>query len=131
MSRHCGVPLTVVRTALSILSGGNGTVAYRLNGSAQRTGEYDTPEGKIPNSQSNHRSSFDPDGAAVERPDVTKRDFTNISASVGLLGYLRDDLTVALNLARAARNPSLEELYNFDLAPEMGRSFRLVYGVRF
>jgi iron complex outermembrane receptor protein len=63
------------------------------------------------------RSSFDPDGAAVERPDVTKRDFTNVSASVGLLGYLRDDLTVALNLARAARNPSLEELYNFGPHP--------------
>ena len=57
-------------------------------------------------------TSFDPDGAAVERPDVAKRDFTNFSASIGLLGYLRDDLTVALNLARAVRNPSLEELYN-------------------
>jgi iron complex outermembrane receptor protein len=57
-------------------------------------------------------TSFDPDGAAVERPDVAKRDFTNFSASLGLLGYLRDDLTVALNLARAVRNPSLEELYN-------------------
>jgi iron complex outermembrane recepter protein len=57
-------------------------------------------------------SSFTPDGAAVERPDLPHRDFTNVSASVGVLGYLRDDLTVALNLARAARNPSLEELYN-------------------
>jgi iron complex outermembrane receptor protein len=63
-------------------------------------------------------TSFDPDGAAVERPDVPKRDFTNFSASVGVLGYLRDDLTVALNLARAARNPSLEELYN--LGPHAG-----------
>ncbi len=57
-------------------------------------------------------TSFDPDGVAVERPDVPKRDFTNFSGSVGVLGFLRDDLTVALNLARAARNPSLEELYN-------------------
>jgi iron complex outermembrane receptor protein len=57
-------------------------------------------------------TSFDPNGAVVERPDVPKRDFTNFSASVGILGYLRDDLTVALNLARAVRNPSLEELYN-------------------
>jgi iron complex outermembrane receptor protein len=57
-------------------------------------------------------TSFDPDGAAVERPDVPQRDFTNFSGSVGVLGYLRDDLTLALNLARAARNPSLEELYN-------------------
>ncbi len=57
-------------------------------------------------------TSFDPDGVAVERPEVPKRDFTNFSGSVGVLGLLRDDLTVALNLARAARNPSLEELYN-------------------
>ena len=35
-----------------------------------------------------------------------------------MLGYLRDDLTLALNLARAARNPSLEELYN--LGPHAG-----------
>ena len=58
-------------------------------------------------------SSFSPDGAVVDRPDLPDRDFTNVSASVGVLGYLRDDLTLALNLARAARNPSLEELYNF------------------
>jgi iron complex outermembrane receptor protein len=57
-------------------------------------------------------SSFSPDGAAVERPDLPDRDFTDFSASIGVLGYLRDDLTLALNLARAARNPSLEELYN-------------------
>jgi iron complex outermembrane receptor protein len=63
-------------------------------------------------------SSFSPDGAAVERPELPKRDFTNFSASVGLLGYLRDDLTLALNVARAARNPSLEELYN--LGPHVG-----------
>jgi iron complex outermembrane receptor protein len=63
-------------------------------------------------------AAFDPDGAAVERPEVVKRDFTNVSGSAGVLGYLRDDLTVALNLARAARNPSLEELYN--LGPHAG-----------
>jgi iron complex outermembrane receptor protein len=63
------------------------------------------------------QASFDPDGVAVERPEVPKRDFTNFSASVGVLGYLRDDLTVALNLARAARNPSLEELYNLGPHP--------------
>jgi iron complex outermembrane recepter protein len=57
-------------------------------------------------------ASFDPNGAALERPEVSKRDFTNVSASLGVLGHLRDDLTLALNLARAARNPSLEELYN-------------------
>jgi iron complex outermembrane receptor protein len=62
-------------------------------------------------------ASFDPDGAAVERTEVPKRDFTNFSASVGVLAYLRDDLTVALNLARAARNPSLEELYNLGPHP--------------
>lgn len=58
------------------------------------------------------RTAFDPDGAAVERTDLSKRDFTNFSGSVGMLRYLRDDLTLALNLARATRNPSLEELYN-------------------
>ncbi len=58
-------------------------------------------------------TSFDPDGAAVERDDVQKRDFTEFSGSLGVLGYLRDDLTLALNLTRAARNPSLEELYNY------------------
>jgi iron complex outermembrane receptor protein len=63
-------------------------------------------------------SSFRPDGAAVERPELPTRDFTNVSGSVGVLGYLRDDLTLAVNLARAARNPSLEELYN--LGPHAG-----------
>jgi iron complex outermembrane receptor protein len=63
-------------------------------------------------------TSFDADGAAVERPEVPDRAFTNLSASLGVLGYLRDDLTLALNLARAARNPSLEELYN--LGPHAG-----------
>jgi iron complex outermembrane recepter protein len=63
-------------------------------------------------------SSFEPDGAAVARADVPARDFTNISGSLGVLGYLRKDLTLALNLARAARNPSLEELYN--LGPHAG-----------
>jgi iron complex outermembrane receptor protein len=64
-------------------------------------------------------TSFDPDGAAVDR-DVPPRDFTEFSGSVGVLGYLREehDLTLALNLARAARNPSLEELYN--LGPHAG-----------
>ena len=62
-------------------------------------------------------TSYDPNGASVERPDVPKRDFTEFSGSVGLLGYLRDDLTVALNLARAARYPSLEELYNLGPHP--------------
>jgi iron complex outermembrane receptor protein len=58
-------------------------------------------------------TSFDPDGAAVERPELPMRDFTSFSASLGVLGHLRDDLTLALNLARAVRNPSLDELYNF------------------
>ncbi|MGE0454476.1 MAG: TonB-dependent receptor [Vicinamibacteria bacterium] len=59
------------------------------------------------------RTSLDPDGAAIERPGLPRRDFTNVSASLGMLGHLRDDLTLALNLARAVRNPSLDELYNF------------------
>lgn len=63
-------------------------------------------------------TAFATDGAAIERPGLPDRSFTNVSASLGLLGYLRDDLTVAVNLARAARNPSLEELYN--LGPHAG-----------
>jgi iron complex outermembrane receptor protein len=65
-------------------------------------------------------TSFDPDGAAVERPDLPARDFTEFSGSVGVVGYLREahDLTLAVNFARAARNPSLEELYN--LGPHAG-----------
>jgi iron complex outermembrane receptor protein len=63
-------------------------------------------------------TTLDPDGAAIERDSLQKRDFTNVSGSLGFLGYLRDDFTVALNLARAARNPSLEELYN--LGPHVG-----------
>ncbi len=64
-------------------------------------------------------TSFDPDGAAIDR-DLPQRDFTEFSGSVGVLGYLREahDLTLAVNLARAARNPSLEELYN--LGPHTG-----------
>jgi iron complex outermembrane recepter protein len=64
-------------------------------------------------------TSFDPDASSVDR-DVPPRDFTEFSGSVGVLGYLREehDLTLAVNLARAARNPSLEELYN--LGPHVG-----------
>jgi iron complex outermembrane receptor protein len=63
-------------------------------------------------------STFETNGAAVERPELPDRTFTDFSGSVGILGYLRDDLTLALNFARAARNPSLEELYN--LGPHAG-----------
>lgn len=63
-------------------------------------------------------TSFDPDGGVVDRPELPERTFTNLSASVGALGHLRDDLTLALSLARAARNPSLDELYN--LGPHAG-----------
>jgi iron complex outermembrane receptor protein len=63
------------------------------------------------------KTGFSPDGAAVERPELTDRNFTEFSGSLGLVGHLRDDLTLAVNLARAARNPSLEELYNFGPHP--------------
>src|SRR4029453_5660339 len=39
------------------LSGGNGTLAYRVNRSVQRTDDFDTPEGTVPNSQSNSKSA--------------------------------------------------------------------------
>ncbi len=51
------------------------------------------------------RSSFTPDS------DDPARDFTNFSGSVGLLVHPSESTTVAVNLARAVRNPALEELY--------------------
>jgi iron complex outermembrane receptor protein len=41
------------------------------------------------------------------------RDFTNVSGSVGALFRPSDATTVAVSLARAVRNPALEELYFF------------------
>ncbi len=56
-------------------------------------------------------------GARVEQAKFTPaedeptRDFTNFSGSFGLLLLPNDSTTVAFSLARAARNPALEELY--------------------
>ncbi len=62
---------------------------------------------------------YRPDTAALpERSELRARSFRSVSGSVGLLGYLREDLTVAVSFARAARHPSLEELYNFG--PHVG-----------
>ena len=58
--------------------------------------------------------SFDPEEALVSR------DFTDVSGSVGLLlrpAAANDQLTLALSLARASRNPALEELYFFGPHP--------------
>jgi len=64
------------------------------------------------------RTSFDVDPAAApEREGLRDRDFSAVSASAGLLAFLREDLTLAVSLTRAARNPSLEELYNFGPHP--------------
>jgi iron complex outermembrane receptor protein len=57
-------------------------------------------------------TKFSPEGAVVDRPELTDRTFTEFSGSVGLVGRLSNELTLAVNVARAARNPSLEELYN-------------------
>jgi iron complex outermembrane receptor protein len=57
----------------------------------------------------NH-ASFDPE------EDLPSRRFTDLSGSVGLLfrpQAAQDRLTLAVSLARAARNPALEELYFF------------------
>lgn len=43
--------------------------------------------------------------------DEPARNFTNFSGSVGLLFLPNDSTTVALSVARASRNPALEELY--------------------
>jgi iron complex outermembrane receptor protein len=51
------------------------------------------------------RASFEPAGG------LRARDFTNVSGSLGLLLRPTDAMTVAFSLARASRNPALEELY--------------------
>jgi iron complex outermembrane recepter protein len=43
--------------------------------------------------------------------DEPDRDFTNLSGSLGLLLLPTESTTVAFSLARASRNPALEELY--------------------
>jgi iron complex outermembrane receptor protein len=61
----------------------------------------------------NH-ASYDPEA------DLLSRDFTDASASAGLLfrpAAANDRVTLAFNLARAARNPALEELYFFGPHP--------------
>jgi iron complex outermembrane receptor protein len=50
-------------------------------------------------------AGFTPDGG------LPSRDFTNFSGSLGLLLRPTETVTLALSLARAARNPALEELY--------------------
>jgi iron complex outermembrane receptor protein len=50
-------------------------------------------------------AAFDPSGG------LPSRDFTNFSGSVGLLVRPSDVVTLAFSLARASRNPALEELY--------------------
>jgi iron complex outermembrane receptor protein len=67
-------------------------------------------------------TTFEPDGG------LPVRDFTTFSGSVGALirpQAANDNVVIALNLARAARNPALEELYFFgphpgNLAYEIG-----------
>lgn len=62
----------------------------------------------------NH-AAFHPDGG------LPPRDFTDLSGSVGLLlrpPTANDRVTIAFSLARAARNPALEELYFFG--PHIG-----------
>jgi iron complex outermembrane receptor protein len=51
---------------------------------------------------------------SVDEPD---RDFTNFSGSVGLLLLPNDSTTVSFSLARASRNPALEELYYHGAHP--------------
>jgi iron complex outermembrane receptor protein len=61
----------------------------------------------------NH-ASFEPEGG------LPARDFTDVSGSVGLLLFPaapNDGVTLAFSLARAARNPALEELYFFGPHP--------------
>jgi iron complex outermembrane receptor protein len=60
-------------------------------------------------------TSFSPDSTTLP-----ERDFTDFSGSVGMLfrpAPANDNFVVALSLARAARNPALEELYFFGPHP--------------
>ena len=59
------------------------------------------------------RTSFTPDASS----DLIDRDFTNVSGSAGILFRPSDATTVAVSLARAVRNPALEELYFFGVHP--------------
>lgn len=61
-----------------------------------------------------NRASFEPE------QDLPARDFTDASGSIGLLFRPQaadDKFTLALSVARAARNPALEELYFFGPHP--------------
>lgn len=61
-----------------------------------------------------NRASYDPEEG------LQPRNFTDVSGSVGLLlrpAAANDRLTFAVSLARAARNPALEELYFFGPHP--------------
>lgn len=57
------------------------------------------------------RASFSPGGGLLAR------DFDNFSGSLGLLIRPSEHTTIAASLARAARNPALEELYFFGPHP--------------
>lgn len=60
------------------------------------------------------RASYEPTG------ELRPRDFTEFSGSVGLLikpQAAKDNFVIAVNLARAARYPALEELYYFGPHP--------------
>lgn len=59
-------------------------------------------------------TSFEPEGG------LPARTFNEVSGSLGLLlrpARANDNFVLALNLARAARNPALEELYYFGIHP--------------
>jgi iron complex outermembrane receptor protein len=49
--------------------------------------------------------------AFTPEEDLTPRSFTNASGSIGLLVHTTEQTTLAFSLARASRNPALEELY--------------------
>lgn len=61
------------------------------------------------------RATFSPEQAGPDQVDTglnePNRDFTNFSGSVGVLLLPTDQTTIAVSVARASRNPALEELY--------------------
>jgi iron complex outermembrane receptor protein len=68
--------------------------------------------------ESGHGEGEGEEGADHEAPEVRDREFTGISASVGLHRDIAETGAFVVNLTTASRAPAIEELYNFG--PHVG-----------
>jgi iron complex outermembrane receptor protein len=71
-----------------------------------------------PESGHEHEEGEEAEGDEHEAPEVRDRDFTGISASVGLHRDISEAGAFVVNLTAASRAPAIEELYNFG--PHVG-----------